>query len=147
MSAPLSCKYQSGKSAGEMKNIGKITKFMVPAKFSSCLTCTDKSNPRAPNIIPVRTSAGKTYNQEKGSENPTLRPVHQSNGRQITKNAYACRTDKNVPDNNFAVSKYQRGRGAVKSSLIIPISRSYTIDREDCMPLKSSTMQVRPGNI
>ena len=42
----------------EAKNIGKITKFMMPAKFSSCLMVEDSSMPSAPNIMPVRMSAG-----------------------------------------------------------------------------------------
>ena len=50
----------SGYSAEEAKNIGKITKFMTPAKFSSCLTSDEISMPSAPSISPERMSAGST---------------------------------------------------------------------------------------
>ena len=44
------------------------------------------------------------------------------------------------------LSKIQaRGKGAVSSNRIKPISRSYTMARLDCMPLKSSTMPIKPG--
>jgi hypothetical protein len=43
-----------------VKNIGKITKFITPAKFSSCRITEDNSNPNAPSIMPERISAGST---------------------------------------------------------------------------------------
>ena len=43
-----------------MKYIGKITKFIVPAKFSSCLMCTDSSRPSAPSISAPHTAASST---------------------------------------------------------------------------------------
>ena len=51
---------QSGYSAEEAKNIGKITKFMTPAKFSSCLMTDDMKSASAPSISPESTSAGNT---------------------------------------------------------------------------------------
>ncbi len=40
-----------------MKYIGKITKFIVPAKFSSCLMCTDSSRPSEPSISAAQLAA------------------------------------------------------------------------------------------
>src|SRR4051795_12619511 len=51
---------QSGYSAEEAKNIGKITKFITPAKFSSWRMSDDSTSPNAPNISPDRISAGST---------------------------------------------------------------------------------------
>jgi len=45
-------------------------------------------------------------------------------GRQIIKKTYACNTDKNVPENSFAVRRYHLGRGAVSNNLITPNSLS-----------------------
>ncbi len=45
-------------------------------------------------------------------------------GIQIIKKTYACKTDRNVPANNLAVSNYHLGKGAVSNNLITPISRS-----------------------
>ena len=42
--------------------MGKITKFIVPAKFSNCFIYTDINNPNAPSIIPNKIVAGKIYN-------------------------------------------------------------------------------------
>src|ERR1700737_3992366 len=55
-----SCPRHSGYSAEEAKNIGKITKFITPAKFSSCLIPDEISMPSAPSIRPDSTSAGST---------------------------------------------------------------------------------------
>ena len=72
----------------------------------------------------VMIKAGNTYSQPNVLLNATCNPVHQSNGKQIIRNAYAWTTDRKVPERSFAVSKYQRGRGAVRSRRITPISRS-----------------------
>ena len=42
--------FHSGYSADERKNIGKMTKFMTPAKFSSWRMVVDSSRPMAPSI-------------------------------------------------------------------------------------------------
>ena len=55
----LSAIFHSGYKALDMKNIGKMTKFITPAKFSSCLIVDEINNPRAPSITPVRISTGK----------------------------------------------------------------------------------------
>ena len=44
-----------------MKNSGKITKFITPAKFSSCLIKDDNNKPKAPSIIPTSTKAGMIH--------------------------------------------------------------------------------------
>ncbi len=49
-----------GNKALEMKNIGKITKFITPAKFSSCLTVAESAMPSAPSMNPQITKAGRT---------------------------------------------------------------------------------------
>ena len=64
-SAPLSCNLHKGYNAEEMKNIGKITKFIVPAKFSNCLIYTDINKPKAPSIIPNKIVAGRMYSHPK----------------------------------------------------------------------------------
>ncbi len=56
----LSMTRHKGYSAEDAKNIGKMTKFMIPAKFSSCLISDDKSMPSAPSMRPARTRAGST---------------------------------------------------------------------------------------
>jgi len=43
-------------------------------------------------------------------------------------------TDSAVPATSLQASSTQRGNGAVSRSRITPISRSYTIESEDCMP-------------
>ena len=43
-----------------MKYMGKMTKFIVPAKFSSCLMCTDSSKPSAPSIKAEQVTASST---------------------------------------------------------------------------------------
>ena len=50
----------SGYSAEDAKNIGKITKFITPAKFSSCRMALDRNRPIAPSTSPDRISAGIT---------------------------------------------------------------------------------------
>ena len=45
-------------NAEDAKNIGKITKFITPAKFSSCFIADDKNIPNDPNISPEKISAG-----------------------------------------------------------------------------------------
>ena len=47
-------------SADDAKNIGKTTKFMTPAKFSSWRISEDITRPSAPSIMPTRISAGST---------------------------------------------------------------------------------------
>ena len=47
-----------GYRAEEVKNIGKITKFITPAKFSNCLITEEKKSPSDPSIRPERKSAG-----------------------------------------------------------------------------------------
>src|ERR1700754_3272290 len=54
------CTSHSGYSAEEAKNIGKITKFITPAKFSNCLMPDDSSIPSEPIIMPDRIRAGIT---------------------------------------------------------------------------------------
>src|SRR5438270_3306788 len=51
---------QSGYSAEDAKNIGKMTKFITPAKFSSWRMQEDSTRPSAPSISPLSTSAGRT---------------------------------------------------------------------------------------
>ena len=45
----------NGYSAEDAKNMGNITKFITPAKFSSCLISDDNSNPSAASIKPDNT--------------------------------------------------------------------------------------------
>ena len=40
--------------------MGKITKFITPAKFSNCRMTEESSSPKAPSISPARISAGNT---------------------------------------------------------------------------------------
>ncbi len=119
-----------------------MTKFIVPAKFSSCLMCTDSSNPSAPSISAPAASAASA-----------CRPAHDSTGRSvpistatITK-ASACSTESSAVAHSLENSNQGRGSGAVSSSRISPISRSYTIASDDCMPLNSNTMPTSPGTM
>src|SRR6185312_938094 len=52
------CTSHSGYSAEEAKNIGKMTKFITPAKFSSWRMTDDMKRARDPSISPARISAG-----------------------------------------------------------------------------------------
>ena len=51
--------FHNGYRAEDAKNIGKITKFITPAKFSSCLIAEDRNIPKAPSISPETIKAGK----------------------------------------------------------------------------------------
>ena len=53
----LYCMYDYDTKA---KNIGKMTKFMTPAKFSSCLISDEISIPKAPSMNPLSNSAGNS---------------------------------------------------------------------------------------
>ena len=52
-----------------------------------------------------------------------------------------------VPASSFEVRSHQRGNGLTSSVRIPPVSRSYTIVSEDCMPLKSWIIAISPGAI
>ena len=45
------------------------------------------------------------------------------------------------------VSRYQRGDGLTRSTFMLPISRSKTIDRAICMPLNSRISPTSPGTM
>ena len=123
-----------------MKNIGKITKFMVPAKFSSCLMYTDSINPSAASSVAPLTIA---RNSSGRCGQLSVTPKTSA----ISKNTVICNTDRQVPASSLNASSQPRGSGAVSSRRITPISRSYTMDSELCMPLNSATMASRPGTI
>ena len=59
-SSPASCIFHRGYRAVDRKKVGKMTKFITPAKFSSCRMAEDSSIPSAPSISPLTTSAGST---------------------------------------------------------------------------------------
>ena len=50
--------FHSGYNALDRKNIGKITKFITPAKFSNCLIKLDNINPSAPKKNAIKKIAG-----------------------------------------------------------------------------------------
>ena len=54
-------------------------------------------------------------------------------------------SDTATPPTSFARRRNQRGNGLVKSTRIEPTSRSYTIESDDCMPLKSWIITASPG--
>jgi hypothetical protein len=53
--------------------------------------------------------------------------------------------DTAVLASSLPISRNQRGKGLTSSIRMFPISRSYTIESEDCMPLKSWIIAIRPG--
>ncbi len=62
-----------------------------------------------------------------------------------SRKASICNTESNVPAASLQASSQALGSGAVSSRRITPISRSYTMANEDCMPLNSAIMPSRPG--
>ena len=58
--------FHSGYSAEDRKNMGKITKFMTPAKFSSWRMPFDSSNPRALSISATSSRAGRATSRPSG---------------------------------------------------------------------------------
>ncbi len=137
-SAPDSCSFHSGYSAELMKNIGKITKFMVPAKFSSWRTWTDSSRPSAPSISAASAMAPVAASRCRDSK-------RMPKAIATSRNAAICSSDSTVPAASLQPSSQLRGSGAVSSSRITPISRSYTMASDDCMPLNSAIMASSPG--
>ena len=102
-----------------MKYIGKITKFMVPAKFSSCLMWTDSSSPTEPSIRAEATAA--THNigvcaPHTGKSVPSAMAT--------STKASACTSDNTAVAVSLLNKIHQRGSGAVSSRRIKPISRS-----------------------
>ena len=59
--------------------------------------------------------------------------------------ASICANDSTAPPSSLQARIHQRGKGAVSSRRITPISRSYTMASELCMPLNSATIPSRPG--
>ena len=59
----LSISLHNGYKAEEIKNIGNIAKFIVPAKFSNCFMYTDNNRPNDPSISPNNTIKGKANSQ------------------------------------------------------------------------------------
>ena len=57
----------------------------------------------------------------------------------------SAHVDTVTPANSRDTSKNQRGSGVVNSTRMEPISRSYTMDSEVCMPLNSWIIATRPG--
>ena len=78
------------------------------------------------------------------SDQPASGSTVPSNAATAT-NATTCTQLSNAVAASLQNSNHQRGNGAVSSNRINPISRSYTIASDDCMPLNSSTMPIRPG--
>ena len=103
-----------------MKYIGKMTKFIVPAKFSSCLMCTDSSRPSEPSISAPPTAASSTIG--------VCGPEHRQRGAQQRGHDHEGRGLRQRQHRGGAVSLanriHGRGSGAVSSSRIRPISRS-----------------------
>ena len=123
-----------------MKNMGKMTKFMVPAKFSNWRTYTDNISPSAASI----TAASNMLASKAGAAaHTTSVPTSAA----INKNTPICNTDRHAPATSLNASNQPRGSGAVSSRRITPISRSNTMDNELCMPLNSATMPSRPGSM
>ncbi len=58
--------------------MGKITKFITPAKFSSCRITDERKSPSAPSINPASTSAGITLRYPRGG---ALIPHHHAIAR------------------------------------------------------------------
>ena len=55
--------FHNGYSADDMKNSGKITKFITPAKFSSWRIAFDSNRPRALSINATSSKAGRAINR------------------------------------------------------------------------------------
>ena len=109
--------FHSGYSAEDRKNIGKITKFITPAKFSSCLMKDDSISPSAPSISPPTSSAGMTAMKPKAG-------MRTPQSAAMARKMPTCKTDTSVPASSLHISNHQRGSGAVSKSRIEPISRS-----------------------
>src|SRR5215510_2388948 len=60
-----------------------------------------------------------------------------SQHRAISRNAYTCNNETAVPAISFEERRYQRGNGLTNNVRMLPISRSYTIESDDCIPLNS----------
>ena len=69
------------------------------------------------------------------------------NAQAAAMKASICRNDSMAPAASLQVRIQARGNGAVSSSRIKPISRSYTIAKELCMPLNRAIMPSRPGTM
>ncbi len=100
-----------------MKNIGKITKFIAPAKFSSWRTWTDSIRPSAASSAAASSSTGSVASSCSGSNSTPSRPA-------ISRNTSICSKDSVLPASSLKASSQPRGSGAVSSSRIMPISRS-----------------------
>src|SRR5262249_58372534 len=107
----------SGYSADDAKNIGKITKFIAPAKFSSCLLTDDISMPSAPSMRPDRTRAGRTATYPSGGASI-------SQNQAMARNGETFGSDTAMPAPSFDESRNQRGVGLTSSVRMLPISRS-----------------------
>jgi hypothetical protein len=115
--APDSCSFHSGYSAVLRKNIGKMTKFMVPAKFSSCFTYTDSTSPSAPSISAASRNTGRAAATKRHS-----RSMPKANA--AASRASICASDSVAPPSSLQARIHHRGSGAVSSRRITPISRS-----------------------
>jgi hypothetical protein len=118
-SAPDSSSFHNGYRAVDMKYIGKMTKFIVPAKFSSCLMCTLSSRPSEPSISAAHTADSSTI----GVCGPNTGSTVPSSAATTT-NAAACASDSTAVAVSLDSRIHARGSGAVSSSRIKPISRS-----------------------
>ena len=136
---PDSRSFHSGYSALLMKNMGKMTKFMAPAKFSSWRTYTDSHSPSAASMKAASARVGRAARACHGS---TSTP----SAHEMPTNTAICSTDSTLAPTSLASSSQARGSGAVSSRRMAPVSRSYTRASELCMPLNSATMPSRPGS-
>ena len=96
--------------------MGKITKFMVPAKFSSWRMWTDNISPSAASMVALSNIAGKTASQPQVASTPKAQATAIKTS--------ICTKERAVLPASLTPSSQPRGSGAVSSKRITPISRS-----------------------
>ncbi|MCY1556153.1 hypothetical protein D9M68_928780 [compost metagenome] len=112
----------------------------MPAKFSSCFTYTESISPKAASkVAPLAMASSRPGKFTHGTST--------SKAQAMARNTAICSTDRQVPASSLKASNQPRASGAVSKRRITPISRSYTMASDDCMPLNRATMPNRPGTM
>ena len=99
------------------RRIGKITKFITPAKFSNCLIAEDRNIPNAPNIKPEKINAGRIVKYPDGGGIISQKEA-------INRKAYTCSIETKTPARSLEINKNHLGIGLTNIVFILPISLS-----------------------
>src|SRR5262249_60665539 len=97
----------------DAKNMGKITKFIAPAKFSSCLLTDDINMPSAPSMRPDRTRAGRTATYPSGGASI-------SQNQAMARNVETCGSDTALPATSIDEGRNHPRIGLTDQLRIVP---------------------------